>query len=52
METDLYPKNKPELADKVDDAIGEGSSYHELHGYYDRASVPRLLRYHLIGKIA
>ena len=52
METDLYPKNKPELADKVDDAIGEGSSYHELHGYYDRASVPRLLRCHLTGKIA
>ena len=29
MEADIYPKNKPEEADKVDGAIGEGSSFHE-----------------------
>ena len=34
MEADVYPKNHPEKADKVDGAIGEGSSFHELHGYY------------------
>ena len=34
MEADVYPKNYPEKADKVDGAIGEGSSFHELHGYY------------------
>ena len=34
MEADIYPKNSPEKADKVDGAIGEGSSFHELHGYY------------------
>ena len=34
MEADIYPKNHPEKADKVDGAIGEGSSFHELHGYY------------------
>ena len=34
MEADIYPKNNPENADKVDGAIGEGSSFHELHGYY------------------
>jgi hypothetical protein len=34
MEADIYPKNDPEKADEVDDAIGEGSSFHELHGYY------------------
>jgi len=34
MEADIYPKNNPEKADKVDAAIGEGSSFHELHGYY------------------
>lgn len=34
MEADIYPKNKPERADKVDGAVGEGSSFHELHGYY------------------
>ena len=34
MEADIYPKKKPEMADAVDGAIGEGSSFHELHGYY------------------
>jgi len=34
MEADIYPKNDPKKADKVDGAIGEGSSFHELHGYY------------------
>lgn len=34
MEADVYPRNYPEKADKVDGAIGEGSSFHELHGYY------------------
>ena len=34
MEADLYPKNRPEAADRVDGAIGEASSFHELHGYY------------------
>jgi hypothetical protein len=34
MEADIYPKNSPEKADKIDGAIGEGSSFHELHGYY------------------
>ena len=34
MEADIFPKNRPEKADKVDGAIGEGSSFHQLHGYY------------------
>ncbi len=34
MEADIYPKNYPDKAAKVDAAIGEGSSFHELHGYY------------------
>lgn len=34
MEADVYPKNHPERADKIDGAIGEGSKFHELHGYY------------------
>jgi len=47
MEGDLYPKNKPELADKVDGAIGEGSRFHQQFGYYaqgvapDTATLPR-----------
>lgn len=40
MEADVYPKNNPELADKVDGAIGEGSSFHELHGYYAQGVGP------------
>lgn len=34
MEADIYPKNDPKKAEMVDRAIGEGSSFHELHGYY------------------
>jgi len=34
METDVYPRNKPALAEKVDGAIGEGSPFHEEFGYY------------------
>jgi hypothetical protein len=47
MEGDLYPKSKPEMADKVDGAIGEGSRFHEQFGYYaqgvgpDTAVLPR-----------
>jgi hypothetical protein len=47
MECDLYPKRRPELADKVDGAIGEASKFHEQFGYYaqgvapDTAKLPR-----------
>lgn len=47
MEADLYPRGKPELADEVDGAIGEGSRFHEQYGYYaqgvapDTATLPR-----------
>ena len=41
MEADVYPANKPDLADKVDGAIGEGSSFHELHGYYAQGVGPK-----------
>jgi hypothetical protein len=34
MEADIYPRNKPELADLVDGSIGEGSFFHERFGYY------------------
>ncbi len=40
MEADVYPKHNPDLADKIDGAIGEGSSFHELHGYYARGVGP------------
>jgi hypothetical protein len=47
MEADLYPRSRPELADKVDGAIGEGSKFHAQYGYYaqgvapDTATLPR-----------
>lgn len=34
MEADLYPRNKPEMADVVDGSIGEGSPFHTTFGYY------------------
>lgn len=40
MEADLYPKAHPELADKVDGAIGEGSAFHETYGYYAQGVAP------------
>jgi hypothetical protein len=40
MEADVYPNHHPDLAGKVDGAIGEGSAFHELHGYYAQGVGP------------
>jgi len=40
MEVALYPLSRPELADKVDGAIGEGSVFHQTHGYYAQGVGP------------
>ncbi len=40
MEADLYPLARPELADKVDAAIGEGSRFHQTYGYYAQGVGP------------
>ena len=40
MEADLYPLARPELADMVDGAIGEGSRFHQTHGYYAQGVGP------------
>ncbi len=40
MEADVYPNHNPDLADRIDGAIGEGSSFHELHGYYAQGLGP------------
>jgi hypothetical protein len=34
QEADVYPKNKPELADLVDGSIGEASFFEDTFGYY------------------
>ena len=41
MEVDIYPRQAPELADEIEGAIGEGSRFHELHGYYAEGVGPR-----------
>ncbi len=33
-EADIFPKNKPELAELIDGTIGELSPFHETFGYY------------------
>lgn len=34
MEADIYPLNAEEKADRIDGALGEGSRFHEMYGYY------------------
>jgi hypothetical protein len=40
MEVDIYPLQAPELADKIDGAIGEGSQFHSSFGYYAQGVGP------------
>lgn len=40
MEVDLYPRNRPELADLIDGSIGEGSMFQETNGYYAQGVGP------------
>lgn len=39
-EADIYPKNAPDLAEKIEGALGEGSHFHETHGYYAQGVGP------------
>lgn len=39
-EADVYPKNKPEMADLIDGSIGELSPFHETFGYYAQGVGP------------
>ena len=34
QEADVYPRNAPELAERIDGALGDGSPFHESFGYY------------------
>ena len=40
MEADLYPLLDPGRADDIDGAIGEGSQFHDTHGYYAQGVGP------------
>jgi hypothetical protein len=39
-EADIYPLAAPELADKIDGALGEGSQFHETYRYYAQGVGP------------
>jgi len=55
MEADLYPRNRPERADLIDGAIGEGSRFHQQFGYYaqgvgeNTATLPRAWQKRLVA---
>lgn len=40
VEVDLYPRHRPELADNIDGAIGDGSIFHDTFGYYGHGIGP------------
>lgn len=39
-EADIYPRHAPDLADKIDGGIGEGSEFHQNNGYYAQGIGP------------
>jgi hypothetical protein len=39
-EADIYPLLAPELAEKIEGALGEGSQFHETYGYYAQGVGP------------
>ena len=39
-EADIYPLHAPELAEKIEGALGEGSHFHETFGYYAQGVGP------------
>jgi hypothetical protein len=41
MEADVYPRRRPELADLIDGAMGEGSPFHDCFGYYAQGVGPQ-----------
>ncbi|WP_292294740.1 DUF6036 family nucleotidyltransferase [Marivita sp.] len=43
-ELDIYPLRKPELAELIDGALGEGSPFHETFGYYAHGIGPETAR--------
>ena len=40
MEADFFPMHRPDLADVIDGAIGEGSPFHDRFGYYAQGVGP------------
>jgi hypothetical protein len=40
-EADIYPLQAPELAEKIEGALGEGSQFHQVYGYYAQGVGPQ-----------
>jgi hypothetical protein len=40
MEADIFPLDEPQSADVIDGALGEGSHFHETHGFYAQGVGP------------
>jgi len=40
MQADVFPLNHAQRANKIEDAVGEGSRFHEQFGYYAQAVSP------------
>ena len=39
-EADIYPLQAPELAEKIEGALGEGSQFHQTYGYHAQGVSP------------
>lgn len=44
MEADMYPMNAEHKADQIDGALGEGSRFHAMYGYYAQGVDSRTAR--------
>jgi hypothetical protein len=44
LEADIYPRHRPERADYIDGALGDGSPFHRTHGYYAHGVGPETAR--------
>lgn len=44
MEADLYPRHRPEEADRVEGALGDGSAFEQQFGYFAHAVGPETAR--------
>ena len=40
MEADIYPRHRPDLSDRIDGALGDGSPFEEQFGYFAHAVGP------------
>lgn len=41
QEADVYPRAAPELAERIDGALGDGSRFHDTYGYYAHGVGPK-----------